>query len=141
MEVRLERQPSVDGATLGAIYLGEHRLCYSLEDVVRDGPKIAHETAIPFGRFRITMYLSPRFGRMVPLLHDVPDFTMVEIHAGNVSTDTAGCILVGVTHTLAAVQQSQPAFQDLCARIASALAAGEDVWISIVRAPERTLAA
>ncbi len=139
MDLRLERQPSSDHSTLGALYLGDLRLCYTLEDVVRDGPKLAHETAIPFGRYRVTLYQSPRFNRRVPLLHDVPDFTQVEIHGGNTDADTSGCILVGAMRGVSSIHQAEPALHGLVSRMAIAIAGGEDVWLSIVPEPPRTL--
>ncbi len=140
MELRLERQPSADGCTLGAIYLWDHRLCYTLEDVVRDH-KLEHETAIPFGRYPVGIDWSRRFNRLLPFIDQVPGFTGVRIHGGNTAADTAGCILVGVIQTAKSVQQCQPALQDVMSRIASVIAPGGDVWLSIVQAPDRTLTA
>ena len=41
------------------------------------------------------MEYSPRFKRVLPLLHDVPHFRGILIHPGNDQGDTAGCILIG----------------------------------------------
>ena len=50
---------------------------------------------IPLGWYKLTLTLSPRFGRVLPLLHYVPGFEGIRIHAGNNRDHTAGCILVG----------------------------------------------
>ena len=48
----------------------------------------------PDGDYICERYQSPRHGE-VWLLKDVPNFTYIEIHAGNDIRDTRGCILVG----------------------------------------------
>ena len=48
----------------------------------------------PDGDYICERYQSPRHGE-VWLIRDVPNFTMIEIHAGNDIHDTLGCILVG----------------------------------------------
>ncbi len=53
------------------------------------------KTAIPYGDYEVELYNSPRFKRVVPLLKNVPGFEMIEMHMGNSSTDSEGCILVG----------------------------------------------
>lgn len=71
-------------------------ICETLEDKVRPaGEKVQKETAIPAGRYRITLEDSPHFKRELPYLHDVPNFTGILIHAGNTAEDSSGCILVG----------------------------------------------
>lgn len=142
MTLRLERQPSVDGATLGALYLGDERLAFTLEDEVRDGVKVQDQTAIPFGHYQILMYASPRFKRMVPLLLNVPGFSAVEMHGGNDAEDTDGCILLGAFHTTSTIQHSVDVVARVQTLIAQAQAAGDPVWIDILEAPtERTLSA
>jgi len=138
MELLLTRKPSADGCTLGYLFLGGKWECFTLEDVVRDGPKIQHETAIPAGRYRVDITPSARFGRMLPLLLDVPGFTGVRIHPGNTAADTAGCILVGHRSTVDSVEDSRLAMAALQPKIASALAQGDQVWITIVEAPKET---
>ena len=65
-------------------------VCSAVRDV-----KIKHQTAIPKGIYKVTLTASPRFKRILPRLHDVPEFTGVLIHRGNTIDDTSGCILVG----------------------------------------------
>lgn len=102
---------------------------------MRDGPKIAHETAIPYGRYRVSITMSNRFKKMLPLVHDVPGFTGVRLHGGNTAEDTSGCILLGEYHTHSALSNCAPVLQHVQGLIASALAKHEDVWLLIVPAP------
>lgn len=92
---RIALQPTY---TIGKLYIDGEYFCDTLEDRVRDlsrEAKVAGQTAIPEGRYMVSVTMSPRFGRLLPLLHDVPQFTGVRIHSGNTAKDTQGCILVG----------------------------------------------
>jgi hypothetical protein len=91
----LQRSPSVDGATFGRLHVDGRLLCDTLEDAVHGGPKVQGSTAIPAGTYSLDLTYSPRFKRVLPLVHDVPGFAGVRIHAGNTIADTEGCILVG----------------------------------------------
>lgn len=71
-------------------------VCNTLEDPVRD-QKIYGETAIPAGTYRVVMNHSPRFGMLLPMLVDVPNYTDIYFHWGNFPKDTLGCILTGIT--------------------------------------------
>lgn len=136
MELRLERQPSHDGCTLGTLFLGDDLMAFTLEDVVRTGKKLAGETAIPMGRYQVVITMSPHFKRMLPELLNVPDFTDVRIHGGNTAADTSGCVLVGQFHTTSALQNCAVVLHELQAEIAHALAHGEQVWLTIQRAAD-----
>ena len=50
---------------------------------------------------------SPRFKRVLPLLHDVPHFLGILIHSGNDEEDSAGCILVGKNNIKGKVVESR----------------------------------
>lgn len=52
--------------------------------------------AIPYGTYDVKMVYSKRFGRVLPQLMNVKGFEAIEIHNGNSSIDTKGCILVGI---------------------------------------------
>jgi hypothetical protein len=87
--------------TEGGLLLDGRWYGYTLEDPVREGPKIPGKTAIPAGRYRLTVERSPRFSAragqdvFLPRLHDVPGFDGVLIHGGNTAEDSLGCILCG----------------------------------------------
>lgn len=111
--------------SIGKLYIDGEYFCDTLEDPVRTLPaccpntsegipcacpgKVYARTAIPAGAYKITMENSPRFKRVLPLLHDVPHFLGVLIHAGNDADDTAGCILVGSNKAKGKVLESRAA--------------------------------
>lgn len=99
MQLILRRDTSTATSTPGRLFeiIGEKErfIGYTIEDIVRDGHKIAGQTAIPVGEYQLTVSHSARFKKPLPLLHAVPNFTGVRIHGGNTSDDTEGCILVG----------------------------------------------
>lgn len=114
----LTREPSLEGATLGALTVDGRHVCHTLEDEVRPpGVKVPGQTAIPSGRYRVVVTTSPRFKRRLPLLRDVPGFDGVRIHRGNTAQDTEGCILVGYARMQARIWASVAAERDLVARL------------------------
>lgn len=131
MELLLERRPSWKSSTIGRLSIDGTFFAFTLEDVVRPGPKVAHETAIPPGRYRVDITHSQRFDRMLPILLDVPGFTGVRIHSGNTAVDTSGCILVGQRAEVNFIEDSKLALAALQPQIAGAIARGEDVWIEV----------
>jgi len=94
MKLTLKRIFKGEKYTIGKLYIDGEYFADTLEDPVRE-EKIYGETAIPIGTYKVTITLSPRFRRWLPLLHDVPNFEGVRIHRGNTPEDTHGCILVG----------------------------------------------
>lgn len=111
--------------TIGKLYIDGQYFCDTLEDPVRTLPaccpntsegipcacpeKVYARTAIPAGTYKISLRYSPRFKRVLPLLHDVPHFQGVLIHSGNDADDTAGCILVGSNKAKGKVLESRAA--------------------------------
>ena len=137
MKLHLLREPTKDDRTFGALYIDGVWQCWTLEDAIRQpGPasyhaaadrdawvagwKVKGQTAIPFGTYRVTLTHSPRFKQILPLLHDVPGFTGVRIHAGNTIDDTEGCVLVGLDRTSVKVLRSAVAFAHFMDRLREA---------------------
>lgn len=141
MELLLRREPSTDGATIGQLFINGTFFCWTLEDVTRaQGVKIYGETAIPFGRYKVIVNMSRRFGRPLPLVLGVENFTGVRIHGGNNAKDTEGCILVGLARAKDAPQilSSQAALRMLIERMQHALKS-EEIWITIEPAPAESV--
>lgn len=112
---------------------------YILEDKVREVSgmpvekwKIPRETAIPVGRYAVTIDMSQRFGKRMLHLLDVPGFEGIRVHAGNTSHDTEGCLITGKERDEkhGEVSASRQALSLLFPRIESALQHGEPVfWV------------
>lgn len=135
MTLRLIREPSINGATLGSLYIDGHWQAWTLEDQIREQAgvpvaawKVPAQTAIPAGRYRVIVTPSQRFQRPLPLVLDVPGFSGIRIHPGNGPEDTEGCILVGRDRVAGRVLQSRVAFEALFATLQAAIG---DIWIEI----------
>lgn len=139
MELLLARRGYSKEATEGDLFMDEAFFCYTLEDAVREGPKVPGHTAIPAGRYRVVVTLSPRFRCWMPLLKDVPGFEGVRIHWGNSADDTEGCILVGDTPTSSRdnwIGHSRVAYDRLVEQIQEAQSHSEEVWITVHNGPQ-----
>lgn len=133
MKLILERVQMDRDVTIGSLSIDGDWQCWTCEDAVRDGPKVAGQTAIPFGKYPITITHSPRFQRELPLLEYVPGFVGVRIHPGNTAADTEGCILPGADRLAKSVGRSRLAFDALFAKLAEAHRKGEPITIEVVK--------
>ena len=111
MKLLLKRKFKGETYTIGDLYIDGKFFCNTIEDKVRELPetcpntprgiscsckgKVYAETAIPAGSYKISMVMSPKFGRVLPCLHNVPHFIGILIHSGTTEKDSAGCIIVG----------------------------------------------
>lgn len=69
---------------------------FAVEDKVRaPGVKVQDETAIPAGSYKMRISKSPRLGRLLPEILDVPGFSGIRIHKGNTAADSSGCLIIG----------------------------------------------
>lgn len=94
MALHLKRVKQTPFATYGRLYAEDGtEICVTLERPWKENQHIV--SCIPAGNFRGFRYLSPRRGRTLWMLADVPDRTAIEIHSGNLPRDSEGCILVG----------------------------------------------
>jgi hypothetical protein len=135
MTLLLLREPTVEGCTLGSLYVDGHWALWTLEDAIREVPglpvaswKIPRQTAIPAGRYRVRLTLSNRFQRVLPLIESVPGFDGVRIHHGNTIHDTDGCPLVGTGRAWGRVTGSRVALEKLMGVLSSAT---DDIWITV----------
>ena len=129
--------------TIGKLSIDGKPYCDTLEDPNRDTnkngifdgdeKKVAGNTCIPFGKYKVIVNVSPRFGRELPRLLNVPSFDGILIHRGNTAKDTAGCILVGENSVKGKVLNSTIYEVDLTKKIKEAISKGEEVTIEIVQ--------
>ena len=120
--------------TIGALYIGGHWLCNTLEPRCIDWTtekKVPGKTAIPEGCYNVEMGFSTRFNRLVPYLTDVPHFTGIMIHPGNSVQNTKGCILVGFNTMRGYLTQSKIVFEKIIEKIRYAERAGNGIEVVI----------
>ena len=132
MNIRVNRFRYGGKATIGRMFIDGVTFCYTLEDEVRDGPKVQGETAIPEGTYKVVISMSKRFGRLMPEILGVPNFTGVRAHAGNTDDDTDGCFLLGmklVNENF--ISESKAAFNAFFEKLQAALKNGEEVLITV----------
>lgn len=148
-EIILRRDIYTPTDTTGRLYLGREDVakgtkpdCYILEDTVRTGPKVYGKTAIPAGRYRITVTPSLKFGRILPAVCNVPGFEGIRIHPGNTSADTEGCLLPGMERKrengAQVVMHSRDAFSLVSMWIDQQLKRNVQVWLTIINEPAET---
>lgn len=119
MNILVRRVAKRDTYTIGKMYINNEYFCDTLEDKDRglkqassvssiQKIKVPNQTAIPTGTYEVVVNKSPRFGRMLPRLLNVPGFDGILIHRGNTDKDTSGCILVGENKVIGKVINSTP---------------------------------
>lgn len=148
MEIEVNRKWKCSAYTIGTLSINGTRLsdgkhyCCTLEDVDRglDSKmqlnkilflKKPHVTAIPVGRYEVTLTYSPRFRKNMPLLNNVSGYSNIRLHPGNTVEDTDGCILVGENTVKGKVLNSLHWFSILMSKITSAISRKEKVYITI----------
>jgi len=94
MELKLKRFYTSPVDTLGTLFIGLKFSAFTIEDTFHE-IKIPGETRIPAGRYQIRLTYSPKFGKNMLEVCDVPNYTGIRIHPGNTNEDTEGCILPG----------------------------------------------
>lgn len=134
MNIELTRTSRQEGFTTGVLYSGKDFLCHTLEPQWRDlrkERKVKGRTAVREGTYRVVLSPSRKFGRMMPYLMDVPDFSGVMIHYGNTVDDTAGCILLGERDRYGTLKNSRLSFERVYALLKEAERRGEVNVITI----------
>ena len=145
MDLLLKRRFLGEHYTIGDFLINSVKLCEVIEDKVRDlnqdgdlddpgEDKVYAETAIPYGRYRVVLTMSPKFTRLLPLLLGVKHFDGIRIHRGNRAEDSAGCILPGENKQKGMVLNSTKYEMIIVERILEAMLRGEEVWIDVVKA-------
>lgn len=153
MELKLKRIAKKNGYTIGRLSIDGKYFCDTLEDADRGldssmsldvlkRKKLAHITAIPTGRYQVTMdVISPRLSRSkfykqfgggrVPRLLNVPAYEGILIHCGNTAKDTDGCILVGKNSKVGMVLDSRITYSNLYPLLEAAAKRKEKIFITI----------
>ena len=152
MELELRRIARRDTYTIGRLYIDGKYFCDTCEDKdrglrqdlpvsVNQARKVRGQTAIPTGRYRVTLGVkSPKYSKKkqyaacngyVPRLINVPAFDGILIHIGNTAADSEGCILVGRNKKVGMVLESTNTFWQLYDRLQQADGRGEQIYITV----------
>lgn len=152
MELKLKRFAFKNAYTVGKLYIDGAYFCDTIEDKDRGldssmtveqikNKKIASVTAIPTGRYAITLnVVSPKFknraqyafcGAKLPRLIDVKGYDGVLIHIGNTAEESAGCILVGQNKVVGRVINSTETFKKLYGVLDAANKKGEKIYLTV----------
>lgn len=142
MELRVERLWPRENYTVGRLYVNNEFFSNTLEDKIIDKnkngifdngeKKVYGESAIPYGKYKVIYNWSPKFGRNLPRLLDVPHFEGILIHPGNTAKDSFGCILVGKNTSKGMLSESRYISDKLNELIGAAQKRGEEITIEIV---------
>lgn len=139
MNITLTRTIKSAAYTLGSLVIAGS-VYFSVEDTVRPLTdctkttcvgKINGQTAIPAGTYEIKDTYSPKYGRKVLELQNVPGFQGIRIHSGNTVDDTEGCLILGLARTSEGVARSREAMAKFNEQVRAILATGERVYITI----------
>ncbi|MEO6283673.1 MAG: DUF5675 family protein [Dyadobacter sp.] len=156
MEILVTRWGKGENSTLSSVTVDGVHQCYFLEDRDRgltgsmtlakiQALKVKAATAIPTGRYQVTIALSPRFKKLLPRLLNVPGFAGILIHTGNSDKDTEGCLITGKAYENVGSDYrikggtSKPAFEDLFKKIQDSIKTEQKVFITITSQYSETL--
>lgn len=148
MKIKLQTRFRGETYTISSLFVNHSYLCDALEDKVRDLPekcpntpkwkpctckeKVYGQTAIPRGTYKVTLQMSPKFKRKLPVINNVPHFLGILIHRGRLPEHTEGCIIVGENKVKGQVINSEYWERKLVELIADAESRGEVIEIEVV---------
>lgn len=132
VEIEIKRLFDNQWCTIGALCMPGF-ICSTIEL-----PKTSYQGSsvrIPPGRYRLSLYSSPRWARDVPLLEKVPGRTYIEIHPSNYAIRPSdghclleGCIALGKNPSSVSVDDSKATFEDFMGHLRWK---DEEIWLTI----------
>jgi hypothetical protein len=91
-DILIERKLSSEQCNMGYLFINNLPICYSLELPWKDNE--SNISCIPKGKYNGILRYDKKDGWRIQL-ESVPNRTGVQIHIGNYTSQTQGCILVG----------------------------------------------
>jgi hypothetical protein len=145
LELEVFRKYPSEKYTIGRFSVDGKVICDTLEPPIRELHDINHDgdfdeegegkiygnTAIPCGRYKITMEMFIKHKRLTPLLHNVEGFTGVFIHAVKDVSWTMACIGVGenkIKGQLINYYFWESTISDI---VTKAIKEGKEVWLTV----------
>ena len=125
----------VDGALFcNAIEDADRGLTSSMSPLEIQRVKAKHpgKTAIPRGKYKLTITYSPKFRKDLILVNDVPGYSGIRIHPGNTAEDSLGCILPGKNDKVGMVSNSRIWCQLIQNMVMRELKQGHTCWLEVL---------
>lgn len=136
MNLLLERHPPGVTCTIGELFSDGQSLTHTLERLP-NGPF----PCIPAGTYRVLLTVSDRAKQgtlwspnpksLLPLVLSVPGRNGIRIHAGNISAETEGCILVGTWTGGEILSSSRAALEYLMDLLEIEEIANRQTWLEV----------
>jgi hypothetical protein len=93
MVITLIRDKFTPAETLGKMLIDRVPFCGTLEPPTV--PNATHpKGCIPVGWYKLQVTMSPKFGKELPLICNVPNRSGIRIHGGTLPQHSKGCILI-----------------------------------------------
>jgi hypothetical protein len=143
MLLTVKRTNFTEESTIGELFIDGKFFCYTLEDKDRgltDSMSLAEiklrkifgVTCIPYGKYKVLLTMSPKFGKVLPLIEGVKGYDGIRIHTGNTAKDSLGCLLVGNKRVYNQLFESTNAMRDLMIKL-SEVAEKEEITIEFIK--------
>lgn len=128
MEILVKRLYKKSEYTIGKMYINGEYFCDTVEDTDRglsqnmsnsaiEARKVYGKTAIPIGRYKVTLTFSNKFKRVLPLINGVIGFAGIRIHNGVNADSSLGCVIVGENKIKGGVINSKATMEKLMAKL------------------------
>lgn len=142
MEIVVKRINFADDYTEGQLFVNGKYICDTLEDKDRNldnymsedeilQRKIYGVTAIPVGKYRITIDYSYKFKKNLIHILNVKGFDGIRIHSLNEASQSLGCIGVGKKTGDGWISESRKTYAILHKIVEEALNMGDNVYLTI----------
>ena len=126
----LLRQVFTEESTIGTLYLNGERVADTLENPYIDNQR--NISSIPSGNYKVRLRLARESATrdyLHLLVQEVKDRSYILFHRGNTSSDSRGCILVGLSREQDRVNNSKLAMDLLIKEIL--ILGGENIELTI----------
>ncbi len=135
LPLTLNRLADTGVSTFGQLIDAEqNEICKTLELGWHDN--LPDKSCIPAGTYKMAPRFSPKHGLEVWTLQNVPGRSDIEIHVGNFSRDTLGCILLGSAYEdFGKADGDITGSKDAFARFMYLMRDVDDTTLEIVAAP------
>jgi hypothetical protein len=145
MEILLVRENFTDDYTEGKLFVNGVYVCDTIEDKDRGldssmseddilSKKVYGKTCIPYGRYKVVIDYSNKYGKMLIHILNVKGFEGIRIHSLNSAEDSLGCIGPGKRTAPGWVSESRKHYAIIHEMVESALNRGDEVHITIEKA-------